>query len=283
MNRVATIQLTSSQHVSENLPLVAELIATAAAEGAKMVFLPENFAALANQNVLQIALRESSAEGPIRSFLAAQARSNKIWLVAGTVPVSTRPDGLSVPADRVRAASLVYDESGVEVARYDKIHMFDVTVHDNQKNYMESQAFEAGTELVVIDTPVGRLGLSVCYDIRFPEMYRALLHKGAQIISLPSAFTRITGEAHWQILTRSRAIENACYIVAACQWGNHDSGRQTWGESIIVDPWGKVLNIQSDGSGVGLAEIDLALLASIRSDIPVAAQCRFDVVSGCPE
>ncbi|MDK1023290.1 MAG: carbon-nitrogen hydrolase family protein [Gammaproteobacteria bacterium] len=282
MNRIATIQLTSSQHVPENLSLVAELITTAAEEGAKMVFLPENFAALANPDVFQIALRESSAEGPIRSFLAAQARTNEVWIVAGTVPVSTRPDGFSVPDERVRAASLVYDQSGIEVARYDKIHMFDVNVNDNQKHYMESQDFEAGTELVVIDTPVGRLGLSVCYDIRFPEMYRALLHKGAQIISVPSAFTRITGEAHWQILTRSRAIENACYIVAACQYGNHDSGRQTWGESIVVDPWGRILNIQSDGSGVGFAEIDLTLLKSIRSDMPLVAQCRFDVVAEFP-
>jgi len=278
VNRIATIQLTSSQHVSDNLALVQGLITTAAEEGAKVVFLPENFAALANPDVLQIALQESSAEGAIRSFIAAQARANKIWIVAGTIPVSTRPDGVPVPDNRARAASLVYDDSGVEVARYDKIHMFDVNVDDNQKNYQESLVFEPGTELVVIDTPVGRLGLSVCYDIRFPEMYRALLHKGAQIISIPSAFTRTTGEAHWQVLTRSRAIENACHIVAACQWGDHDSGRQTWGESIVVDPWGRVLSIQSDGIGVGLADIELAQLDSIRRDMPVAAQSRFDVV-----
>lgn len=262
----------------KNLSLVAELITTAAEEGATMVLLPENFAALASPDVFQIALQESSAAGPIRSFLAAQARSNKVWIVAGTVPVATRPDKVSVPDDRVRAACFVYDQAGIEVARYDKIHMFDVKVDDSQKNYIESQTFEAGTELVVIDTPVGRLGLSVCYDIRFPEMYRALLHKGAQIISIPSAFTRITGEAHWQVLTRSRAIENACFIVAACQWGNHDSGRQTWGESIVVDPWGKVLNIQPDGVGVGFADIDLAQLNSIRTDMPVGTQCRFDVI-----
>jgi predicted amidohydrolase len=279
LNRIATIQLTSSQHVPGNLPLVAELITNAAEEGAGMIFLPENFAALASPDVFQIALQESSAAGPIRSFLAALARSNKVWIVAGTVPVSTRPDGTSVPNNRVRAACLVYDQSGAEVARYDKIHMFDVNVDDNQKNYQESLVFEAGTELVVIDTPVGRLGLSVCYDIRFPEMFRALLHKGAQIISIPSAFTRITGEAHWQVLTRSRAIENACYIVAACQWGVHDSGRETWGESIVVDPWGRVLDIQSDGVGVGYADIDLVQLNSIRSDMPLVTQCRFGVVA----
>ena len=279
MNRIATIQLTSSQHVSRNLALAAELITTAAEEGAKLVFLPENFAALASPDIAQIALQESSAAGPIRSFLADQARSSNVWIVAGTVPVSTRPDGVSVPDARVRAASFVYDQAGIEVARYDKIHMFDVNIDDNQKNYMESDVFEAGTELVVVDTPVGRLGLSVCYDIRFPEMYRALLHKGAQIISIPSAFTRTTGEAHWQILTRSRAIENACYVVAACQWGNHDSGRQTWGESIVVDPWGRTLNIQADGIGVGFAEIDLTELNSIRSDMPLGTQARLDIVA----
>jgi nitrilase len=278
LNRIATVQLTSSQHVPGNLFLTAELIAAAAEEGAEIVFLPENFAALASPEIFQIAQQESSAKGPIRSFLAAQASSNRIWIVAGTVPVSTRPDGGSVPDGRVRAACFVYDQAGSEVARYDKIHMFDVNVDDNQKSYIESRVFESGTELVVIDTPVGRLGLSVCYDIRFPEMYRALLHKGAQIISIPSAFTRITGEAHWQVLTRSRAIENVCYVVAACQWGNHDSGRQTWGESIVVDPWGRILNIQADGNGVGFAEIDLAQLNSIRSDMPVATQCRFNIV-----
>lgn len=243
-----------------------------------MIFLPENFAALANPDVYRIALQESSAQGPIRSFLAEQARANKVWIAAGTVPVSTRPDGSSIPNNRIRAASFVYDQSGAEVARYDKIHMFDVNVRDNQKHYQESLVFEPGTDLVVIDTPVGRLGLSVCYDIRFPEMYRALLHRGAQVVSIPSAFTRPTGEAHWQVLTRSRAIENGCYVVAACQWGDHDSGRQTWGESIVIDPWGKTLNIQPDGTGVGVAEIDLQHVNSVRSDMPLVAQCRFDVV-----
>ena len=278
MNTIATIQLTSSQIVEQNLSVVETLVVSAAAQGAELIILPENFAALASPQVTEIASRESSVDGPIRRFIAQLAKTTGVWIVAGTIPVPIRPDGSTVPDGRLRAACFVFDAAGREVARYDKIHMFDVNVDDNQKHYRESDVFEPGTELVVVSSPFGRLGLTVCYDIRFPEQYRALLHKGAEVICVPSAFTRATGSAHWQILARSRAIENGCYVVAACQWGNHDSGRQTWGESIVVDPWGEIVNSQPTGVGIGLAQLDLSGLNSIRANMPILEQCRFAVV-----
>jgi nitrilase len=209
--------------------------------------------------------------------LSAQAREHGIWIVGGTVPVGNRPDGTGVPGRRARAACFVFDSNGAEVARYDKIHMFDVKVEDNHKNYVESETFEPGDELVVIQSPIGKLGLSVCYDIRFPEMYRSLLHQGAEIISIPSAFTRVTGEAHWRALARARAIENSCFVIGACQWGKHDSGRETWGESLVVDPWGKVVEVMDNGTGLLLAELDLNLVRSIRADMPIESQTRLNI------
>jgi predicted amidohydrolase len=277
VKRIAVAQMTSSREVSANLSAVDELADQAAHEKAKVFFLPENFACLGADNLMEIGRKETTVEGPIRGHLSALARRYNLWIVAGTVPVAVRPDGVAVPDDRVRAACFVYDGSGREVARYDKIHMFDVVVDDQHKHYKESETFEPGDELVVVSTPVGMMGLSVCYDIRFPELYRALLHKGAEVISIPSAFTRVTGAAHWNVLVRARAIENTCYVVGSCQWGTHDSGRETWGESLVVDPWGSIADTLEQGQGLIFAELDSGKLSTTRAKMPIQEQTRLRI------
>ena len=272
---VAVVQMTSSAQVDVSLKRAEVLILEAAAGGADAIFLPENFAALASSNPLAIGAAEKTADGPIRQFLGEMARRSNAWIFAGTVPVGVRPDGESISDGRVRAASLVINQAGAEVARYDKVHMFDVDVADNHKRYLESATFEPGDECVVVDSPVGRVGLSVCYDLRFPELYRKLFLASVDAITVPSAFTRVTGAAHFEVLLRARAIENTCYVMAACQTGNHDSGRQTWGHSTIIDPWGEVIDTLPDEEGIIFASLDLSLVEKIRHDMPFARQARF--------
>lgn len=272
---VAVIQMTSSQHVDVSLKRAESLILEAAQADVGAIFLPENFAALASPEPLVVGAAETNVDGPVRQFLSEMASRTGAWIFAGTLPIATRPDGKKTSPGRVRAASLVIDDTGVEVARYDKTHMFDVDVADNQKRYLESETFEPGDECVVVDSPVGRVGLSVCYDVRFPEFFRKLFLEAADIIAVPSAFTRVTGAAHFEVLLRARAIENTCYIIAACQTGIHDSGRQTWGHSTIIDPWGEVLDVLPDEEGVILASLDLSRLETIRTDMPFASQARF--------
>jgi predicted amidohydrolase len=278
VKRVAAIQMVSCMQVQENLRSAAKLIDDAAMQGADLIVLPENFAAFANPDVGNIGQGETNPNGVIRRFLADQAARNRVWIVGGTIPTdSVGGSEVKVANNRVRAACFVYDREGKEVARYDKIHMFDVTVDDDTKKYAESETFEAGDRLAVVDTPVGKMGLSVCYDLRFPEMYRILFRRGAEILSVPSAFTEVTGSAHWEVLMRSRAIENFCYVVGACQGGEHDSGRRTFGDSLIIDPWGRILCRLPKGPGVILAEIDLQALHEVRSDMPVDRQMHFVV------
>jgi len=276
LKKVAAVQMTSSMQVQENLGVAEKLIHEATMQGADLILLPENFAAFGNPSVLAIGEEEYSPKGTIRSFLADQAARHGIWIVGGTVPtVSVADATVKVANGRVRAACFVYNHEGAEVARYDKIHMFDAIVADNKKSYVESETIEPGDHLEVVDTPVGKLGLSVCYDLRFPEMYRILLRRGIEIISIPSAFTEVTGTAHWEILMRCRAIENCCYVVGACQGGEHDSGRRTFGNSLVIDPWGNVLNRLSKGIGVVTADINLETLNQIRQDMPVERQMQF--------
>ncbi len=278
LKKVAAVQMTSSMHVQENLRVAGKLIEEATTQGADLIMLPENFAVFANPDVRAIGEGETGSKRVIRTFLADQAASNNVWIVGGTIPVaSVAGSSAEVANDRVRAACFVYDQKGTEVARYDKIHMFDVIVADDTKTYAESETVEPGDHLEVVDTPLGKLGLSVCYDLRFPEMYRLLFQKGAEILSVPAAFTEVTGSAHWEVLMRSRAIENCCYVVGACQGGVHDSGRRTFGDSVIIDPWGNVVTRLSKGTGVITSEIDLKALYRIRSDMPVDRQMRFFV------
>lgn len=269
-HRVAVLQMLSSQHLDTNMKRVDAMIREAATRGVEAVFLPENFGALG-----AVRPRDIGESPVLRELMAVLARDTGLWIFAGTLPSSIRPDGTAVPVPRVRAASFVYDPAGVEVARYDKIHMFDVDVNDSHRHYQESETFEPGSDVVVVDTTIGRVGLSVCYDIRFPELYRRLFDMGAEVITIPSAFTRPTGEAHFEVLVRARAIENFSYVVAACQGGSHDSGRETFGHSMIVDPWGGLICRTGEGEDILVAELDLTRVHEFRRAMPVGKQRRL--------
>ena len=280
-NKVAAIQMVSSARLDENLASAARLIAAAAAEGAKLVLLPEVFAVLEGGPMRQYGEIEGDPTAPIQTFLAEQARSHQLIVVGGTIPLLSRPGKLRGDSEfllqdgRIRPACLVYDSSGKQIARYDKMHLFDVLVDDRQSQYSESRSYEAGTEVVTVATAIGHLGLSVCYDMRFPELYRDLFQRGAEFVTVPAAFTKVTGQAHWEILLRARAIENQCYIIAAGQGGQHSPTRETWGHSMIIDPWGTVLDQIASGEGYAIAEIDLELLASIRQRMPIAQHIKL--------
>lgn len=260
MTPLAAIQMTSGSRVDANLREAGRLVAEAAERGAKLAVLPENFAIMAENDAQRRAAGEADGSGPIQNFLVETARANKLWLVAGTIP-------LQAEGGKVHAACLLYDDRGERVARYDKIHLFDVEL-GNGERYYESNGIEAGTTPVVVDTPAGRLGLSVCYDVRFPELYRQLLDAGAEIVAIPSAFTAYTGRAHWETLIRARAIENLFFVIAAAQTGRHPNGRETYGDSMVVDPWGEVLARQAQGPGVVVAECELEKLHSVRQRFP---------------
>ncbi|MDX1900640.1 MAG: carbon-nitrogen hydrolase family protein [Gammaproteobacteria bacterium] len=264
MCKISAIQMCSSSKVDENIKAADKLIKEAAQNDAKLVVLPEMFAIMGIKPTDKIKEREEYNSGKIQDFLSKAAMTNDIWIVAGTIPIACRIH------DKIRAACIVYDNHGNTVARYDKTHLFDATLSATE-SYRESDTTDAGNgHPVVVDTPVGKLGLAVCFDIRFPELFLQLYKKGAEIIALPSAFTVPTGTAHWEILTRSCAIQNFCYLIGACQSGKHDSGRETFGHSMIIDPWGKVLaNHPKPGNGIIYADIDLEYLTKVRSAIPL--------------
>jgi deaminated glutathione amidase len=267
--KVAAIQMASSPSVSANLLEAEKLVGEAAAAGARLVVLPENFAFMGRRDAELLEHREPDGGGRLQSFLAQLAVRHGLWLVGGTIPLETaRPD-------RVRAACLVFDDQGQRVGRYDKMHLFDVSVPDSDERYAESETIEPGSEAVVLDTPFGRLGLAICYDLRFPELFRQLSALGAEVVALPAAFTAITGRAHWEPLVRARAIENLCYLVAAAQGGYHLNGRETHGHSLIVNPWGTVLGELARGAGAVVQELDLAYLASTRLSFPSLSHRRI--------
>jgi nitrilase len=269
-NRIAAIQMASGPNVNANLLEAGRLITQAAKAGAGLVVLPENFAIMGMKESDKVKVREHEGQGPIQAFLAQQAAKHKIWLVGGTVPMVAESD------NKVQAACLLYDDKGKLVARYNKIHLFDVSLEESGEKYTESETIEAGSkEVVVVDTPFGRLGLAICYDLRFPEQFRAMLDKGMELLALPSAFTAVTGKAHWEILVRARAIENLCYVVAAGQGGYHLNGRETHGDSMIIDPWGHVMDRLVRGSGVVIADIDRSKLVSIRRNLPAISHRRL--------
>lgn len=268
MAQVAAIQMVSTHDIQSNLAQAEELLAKAAADGAAVAVLPENFAVLATARMRECGEGESGDEPVIREFLARQARLLGLWIVGGSLPMATRPDGSEVD-DRVRASCLVYNAQGEEAARYDKIHLFDARVDDAHGQYRESDTFEPGDRVVTVPTPAGRLGLAICYDLRFPELFRALREQGAEWVCLPSAFTWQTGDAHWHPLIRARAIENQFWLVAAGQGGYNSSKRRTYGHSLICDPWGKVVNEIEEGPGVVMAELDQEKLGQVRQSMPV--------------
>lgn len=256
--KVAAIQMASGPNVAGNLSEARRLIARAAEQGARLVVLPEFFAIMGMNEQEKIAVREQQDTGPIQQFLSETARRHKIWLIGGSIPLAA-----SSP-DKVLNSCLVYDDNGTRVARYDKIHLFSLSL--GNEAYDEAQTIEPGNRIVVLDTPFGRVGLAVCYDLRFPELFRAM--KDIDIIALPAAFTETTGKMHWEVLVRARAIENLAYVIASAQGGYHVNGRETHGNSMIVDPWGRVLDRLPRGSGVVIAEINRNYQASLRSSLP---------------
>ena len=256
--KVAAIQMASGPIVGANLNEAERLIEIAVNQGARLVVLPEYFAIMGLKDIDKIKVREQEGVGKIQDFLSKIAKKHKIWLIGGSIPLATQQ------AFKVRNSCLVYNDKGVQVARYDKIHLFGLDLGTEQ--YNEAQTIEPGDTVVVVDTPFGKIGLSICYDLRFPELYRAM--GDVDIVVVPSAFTETTGKAHWETLVRARAIENLCYIVAPAQGGYHLSGRETHGNSMIVDPWGAVLDRLPRGSGVVVASINKQYQSSLRTSLP---------------
>jgi len=256
--KVAALQMASGPNVAGNLSEACRLIENAVAQGAQLVVLPEFFPIMGMKDGDTVAAREQLGAGPMQTFLAEMARKHRIWVVGGSIPL------VADSPSKVRNTCLVYDEHGAQVARYDKIHLFNLDL--GNEHYHEANTIEAGNQVVVIDSPFGRIGLAICYDLRFPELFRAM--KNVDIIVLPSAFTSTTGKLHWEVLVRARAIENLSYIIAAAQGGYHVNGRETHGHSMIVDPWGRVLDELPRGSGVVVAEINPNYQASLRASLP---------------
>ncbi|WP_242569235.1 carbon-nitrogen hydrolase family protein [Rhodocyclus gracilis] len=251
----------SAPRVADNLATAGRLVADAAAQGAELVVLPEYFAIMGMNEGDKLRVREADGNGPIQSFLAEEAARHGIWLIGGSIPLAGND-----PA-KVLNSSVAYAPDGARVARYDKVHLFGF--EKGTERYNESATIEAGTRPVAFDTPFGRVGLSICYDLRFPELYRAL--GVVDLLALPAAFTETTGQAHWEILLRARAIENQCYLVASAQGGRHENGRETHGDSMLIDPWGIVLDRKLKGAGVVLGRFDPARIAEIRASLPALA------------
>ena len=263
-HRIAALQMVSRSEVPPNLEAAGRLIGEAARAGAKLVALPENFYIIGRHETDKVKAKEPEGEGPIQRFLSDAARRNKVWVVGGTAPIACSDDA------RIRSACLVFDDAGRRVARYDKMHLFRFDSADERHD--ESRTLQAGERAVAIDSPFGRLALSICYDVRFPELYRSL--GNFDVMFVPSAFTVPTGRAHWETLLRARAIENMAYVVAPAQGGVHDSGRSTYGHTMVVDPWGEVLGVRPQGEGMVLAEIDSARIQKVRESLPALSNRR---------
>jgi deaminated glutathione amidase len=260
--RIAALQMTSGPDVSANLATARRLLGAAREAGACVAVLPENFAFMGRSEAERREVVEAPGSGPVQDAIAGTARELGLWIIAGTTPIA-------LPGDpRPANACLVFDDHGRQVARYDKIHLFDVDLPGRDEGYRESANAAPGRVPVVVETPAGRVGLSVCYDLRFPELYRCLVADGAEILSVPAAFTAPTGRAHWEVLLRARAVENLCYVVAAAQSGLHRNGRETFGDTLVADFWGRVLRRRPRGSGVVVAEVDRAAQQRTRRSFP---------------
>ena len=264
--RVACVQPSSGQDQQANLDAAAALVREACAAGAELIALPENVALMEHRTALVQANAAPLDAHPAARFFSALAEETQVWLLAGSMAAQAG-DG------RLANRSLLIDPRGRIVATYDKIHMFDVDLPTGE-SYRESEVFSHGGEAVVAETPWGGLGMTVCYDLRFPQLYRALAHAGARLIAVPAAFTKHTGEAHWHVLMRARAIESGCFVIAPCMWGSHSGGRKTYGHSLIVDPWGEVLADAGEGVGIITADLDLARVDQVRAAIPALAHDR---------
>jgi nitrilase len=265
--KIAAVQMVSTPEWPANRDAAAGLIADAAAAGAGLVQLPEYFCAMGLRDTDKLALAEAPGEGPIQHFLANAAREHAIWLVGGTLPVRTGVAG------QVLNRCCVYGPDGTEAAHYDKVHLF--AFDNGRESYDEGRTLRAGSVPVALQAGPLRVGLSICYDLRFPELYRALMTPPCEVLCVPAAFTHTTGQAHWELLLRARAVENQCYVLAAAQGGIHPNGRRTWGHSMVVDPWGVVVDERAEGAGFVIAEVDAARLAQVRMQLPALAHRRL--------
>ncbi len=270
MSKVAAIQMASGPNVKANLAEAEKLIKIAVQQEAELIVLPENFAIMGMAETDKVKIAEDFGSGLLQDYLKEQAIKYQIWLVGGTIPLRSKEAG------KVYSTCLLYNPQGEVVTRYDKIHLFDVHIESSNESYTESETISPGNKIVVVDTPFGRLGLAICYDLRFPELFRAMVEQKMEICALPSAFTSITGRVHWESLLRSRAIENLSFFIAADQGGYHVGGRETHGDSMIVDPWGQVLNRLPHGTGVVVAKIDLVKLEHTRKMFPALEHKRFE-------
>ena len=262
--KISALQMVSTTHVGANLVAAQHLIARAANEGAELVALPENFCLMGHQDRDKVLIAESPGNGPIQQMLSHCAHENAVWVIGGTLPL------LTDDPERVLNTCCAFAPDGTQVARYDKIHLFNY--RNEREQYDEGRSIRCGNEAVAFDAQVSdgslRIGLSVCYDLRFPELYRALMDPPCDLLVVPSAFTYTTGRAHWEVLLRARAIENQCYVIAPAQGGHHENGRRTWGHSVIVDPWGEVLACRDEGEGIVAAALERARLQSVRAQLP---------------
>lgn len=269
MLRVAVVQLNSGDDVTANLERTADLLRQAAADGARLAVLPENFAAMGADDSYRVSLAEPEGAGPLQAFLSARSAELGLWLVGGTLPLRGRDP------TRPYSACMVFDDRGHCRGRYDKMHLFDVDVPGSPESYRESAVTMPGQRPLRVDTPWGGLAVAVCYDLRFPEMFRYLSGTGISLLAIPAAFTYPTGRAHWQCLLRARAIENLCFVAAAAQAGVHPGGRRTYGHAQIVGPWGEVLAEAAEAPGIVVANLDLSAMAELRRRFPAPASGRF--------
>jgi nitrilase len=267
--RIAVVQMNSGEDVAANLTRARRALRNAAADGAVLAVLPENFARMGRKESDRLSIIEEDGAGPLQDFLAAEAARSGMWIVGGTLPLK------SDDPKRPYAAALVYDGSGRRAGRYDKVHLFDVRVPESEEAYRESQSTMHGSKGLIVEAPWGMLGVAVCYDLRFPEMFRWMSQEGVDLVALPAAFTFRTGAAHWEPLLRARAIENLVYVAAAAQTGTHPAGRQTYGHSMLIDPWGAVLADAGGRTGVIAATIDVQRLKKLRQQFPVLDHRRF--------
>lgn len=272
--QAAVVQMVSGDDFQANMIAAHRLVRQAADEGAQLILLPENFALFSADRYLALA-QEEAETNIVTSKIREWCREYGVWICAGTIPLLSRETGEAVDGDRVRASSLMFDDRGELVVRYDKMHLFDVTVGDKQGCYQESAWMEPGSKPAVVETPFGVIGLSVCYDLRFPELYRLMSEQGAQLFLAPSAFTQATGHAHWDLLLRARAVENLAYVLGANQGGQHNKNRETYGGSMLVDPWGKVLAQLDKGEGVVIADVNLEQQRKLREEMPVLEHRRL--------
>ncbi|MBC7498980.1 MAG: carbon-nitrogen hydrolase family protein [Herminiimonas sp.] len=258
IDKIAAVQMVSTPVVEENMATAQRLIGQAAGEGVQLVLLPEYWSVMGMHEVDKLALAETDGSGPIQDFMAACAQRHGVWLVGGTLPMASGDSG------KVRNTTLVFDPNGKCVSRYDKIHLFSFT--GAAEAYDEARTIMAGTQVTSFDAPFGRVGLSVCYDLRFPELYRAMGE--VSLVVVPAAFTYTTGRAHWEVLLRARAIENQCYVLAAAQGGTHQNGRRTWGHSMLIDAWGEIKAVCPEGEGLAVGDIDPHHLLTVRKNLP---------------